>query len=77
MAWLSSKLPKRGSEFREQGCCGWRAREEVLLAFPGDPPATTPLLSMRAGAVGINLTEASHAFLMEPLLNPGLERQGK
>jgi len=33
------------------------------------------LLSMRAGAVGINLTAASHVFLLEPCLNPALEDQ--
>ncbi len=30
---------------------------------------------MRAGAVGINLTAASHVFLLEPCLNPALEDQ--
>lgn len=29
----------------------------------------------RAGAVGINLTQANHVFLMEPCLNPALEAQ--
>jgi hypothetical protein len=30
---------------------------------------------MRSGSVGINLTAASHVFLMEPALNPALEEQ--
>ena len=30
---------------------------------------------MRSGAVGINLTSASHVFLLEPVLNPALEAQ--
>jgi superfamily II DNA or RNA helicase len=30
---------------------------------------------MRAGAVGINLTQANRVFLMEPALNPALEAQ--
>ena len=30
---------------------------------------------MRAGAVGINLTQANHVFIMEPCLNVALEDQ--
>jgi SNF2 family DNA or RNA helicase len=78
MTWLSSELPKRGFEFRTlDGTMSQKAREEALLAFQDDPPTTVFLLSVRAGAVGINLTEANHVFLMEPLLNLGLEKQGK
>ena len=33
------------------------------------------LLSMRSGAVGINLTAANHVFLMDPAFNPALEAQ--
>ena len=33
------------------------------------------LLSMRSGAVGINLTAATHVFLLEPALNPALTEQ--
>jgi SNF2 family DNA or RNA helicase len=78
MAWLSSELPKRGFDFRSlDGSMSQKEREEALLAFRDDPPTTVFLLSVRAGAVGINLTEANHVFLMEPLLNPGLEKQGK
>ncbi len=44
-------------------------------AFQQDPPTTVFLLSMRSGAVGINLTAASHVFILEPCLNPALEEQ--
>ena len=33
------------------------------------------MLSLRAGAVGLNLTAASHVVLLEPCLNPALEQQ--
>jgi superfamily II DNA or RNA helicase len=32
-------------------------------------------ISCRAGAVGINLTQANRVFIMEPFLNPALEAQ--
>lgn len=43
--------------------------------FQRDPPTTVFLLSVRSGAVGINLTAANHVFLLEPCLNPALEEQ--
>ena len=50
-------------------------RAKALRQFQNDPPTTIFLLSMRAGAVGINLTQANRVFLMEPALNPALEAQ--
>jgi len=47
----------------------------ALYDIQSDPPTTVFLLSMRAGAVGINLTQANHVFLMEPCLNRALELQ--
>ncbi|CAM9513328.1 unnamed protein product [Ectocarpus sp. 8 AP-2014] len=44
-------------------------------AFANDPPTTVFLLSVRSGAVGINLTQADHVFLLEPMLNLALEKQ--
>ena len=74
--WLAETLPARGFSFRTlRGDMSQAQREEALLAFRDDPPTTVFLLSLRAGAVGINLTEANHIFLLEPLLNPGLEKQ--
>ena len=48
---------------------------QAIEAFQKDPPTTVFLLSMRSGAVGINLTAANHVFLMEPAFNPALEAQ--
>ena len=50
-------------------------RSKALKDFQHDPPTTVFLLSTRAGAVGINLTQANHVFLMEPCFNAALERQ--
>ena len=36
-------------------------------AFANDPPTTVFLLSVRSGAVGINLTQANNVFLLEPV----------
>ncbi|KAK2826489.1 hypothetical protein Q5P01_020703 [Channa striata] len=33
------------------------------------------LLSLKAGGVGLNLTAASHVFLMDPAWNPATEEQ--
>jgi SWI/SNF-related matrix-associated actin-dependent regulator of chromatin subfamily A3 len=52
-----------------------RKRAKALHDFQNDPPTTVFLLSMRAGAVGINLTQANRVFLLEPCFNPALELQ--
>ena len=52
-----------------------QAALQAIEAFQRDPPTTVFLLSMRSGAVGINLTAANHIFLMEPAFNPALEDQ--
>jgi hypothetical protein len=51
------------------------ARGRALAEFQSDPPTTVFLLSIRAGACGINLTQANEVFLLEPCLNPALEAQ--
>eukprot|EP00531_Pseudo-nitzschia_arenysensis_P016699 CAMPEP_0116122050 /NCGR_PEP_ID=MMETSP0329-20121206/4012_1 /TAXON_ID=697910 /ORGANISM="Pseudo-nitzschia arenysensis, Strain B593" /LENGTH=1515 /DNA_ID=CAMNT_0003615881 /DNA_START=43 /DNA_END=4590 /DNA_ORIENTATION=+ len=74
--WLKSELPKNGFQFRTlSGDMTMKKRAKALSEFQNDPPTTIFLLSMRAGAVGINLTQANRVFLMEPSFNPALEAQ--
>ena len=50
-------------------------RKKALFDFRDDPPTTIFLLSMRSGAVGLNLTQANHVILMDPCMNKQLECQ--
>lgn len=53
------------------------ARVAALQRFIKDPDCTvlTVVMSTGGGAAGLTLTVASHVFLLEPNLNPGLEAQ--
>ena len=56
-----------------------KRREAAVKAFAASPTTHALLVSMRgtssSGAAGLTLTMASHAFLMEPVMNFGLEAQ--
>jgi superfamily II DNA or RNA helicase len=76
LQWLKEELPNHGFQFRTlSGDMSMTKRTKALADFQNDPPTTIFLLSMRAGAVGINLTQANRIFLMEPCFNPALEAQ--
>jgi len=74
--WLAVKLGEHGyGTATITGSMSLEARAKALRAFQTAPPTTIFLLSLRAGAVGLNLTAASHVILLEPCLNPALEEQ--
>lgn len=76
LKYLQQELPKHGFEYRTlSGDMTMKKRAKALSDFQNDPPTTIFLLSMRAGAVGINLTQANRVFIMEPCFNPSLEAQ--
>jgi hypothetical protein len=76
LEWLQKILPEKGFSFRTlRGDMSMTQRKKALEDFQQDPPTTVFLLSMRAGAVGVNLTQANHVILMEPCLNLALEDQ--
>ncbi|PVH94734.1 hypothetical protein DM02DRAFT_721125 [Periconia macrospinosa] len=50
-------------------------RQPVLDRFRTDPNVRVMLLTIQCGAVGLTLTEASRAYLMEPHWNPTIEEQ--
>ena len=76
LEWLQGELPKKGFQYRTlTGSMSMQARRKALQDFQNDPPTTVFLLSMRSGAVGINLTQANHVVVLEPCLNKALEDQ--
>lgn len=76
LQWMKQELPKHGFQFRTlEGSMPMKKRADALKEFQSDPSITIFLLSMRAGAAGINLTEANYVFMMEPAMNPALEAQ--
>ncbi|XP_040915954.1 helicase-like transcription factor isoform X2 [Toxotes jaculatrix] len=62
---------------RLDGTLSQKKRTQVIREFQSsaaDSP-TIMLLSLKAGGVGLNLTAASHVFLMDPAWNPATEEQ--
>ncbi len=52
-----------------------RDRQERVDRFQSDPDCPLFLISLKAGGVGLNLTAASHVFLLDPWWNPAVETQ--
>ncbi|KAK0630872.1 SNF2 family N-terminal domain-containing protein, partial [Bombardia bombarda] len=52
-----------------------KQRKSVIDKFKRDPTVRVLLLTLSCGAVGLTLTEASRAYLMEPHWNPTIEEQ--
>lgn len=50
-------------------------RTKAIEAFQKDPPTTVFILTLRSAACGINLTAASHIFLLEPCMDSRVEAQ--
>ncbi|KAF6168250.1 hypothetical protein GIB67_011635 [Kingdonia uniflora] len=53
------------------------ARDAAITKFTNDPDCKIFLMSLKAGGVALNLTVASHVFLMDPWWNPAVERQAQ
>ena len=50
-------------------------REEVVRQFREDEDTRLFLISIKAGGVGLNLTEADYVFILDPWWNPAVEQQ--
>jgi len=69
-------LDKAGIEYvRYDGSMNNNDREDTLQEFRSDPTITVMLMSLKAGSLGLNLTEANHVILMDVWWNPFLEDQ--
>lgn len=52
-----------------------KKRQQEVDKFQKDKSADVFLISLRAGGVGLNLTEADYVFIVDPWWNPAVERQ--
>ncbi|XP_057792639.1 LOW QUALITY PROTEIN: DNA repair protein RAD16-like [Salvia miltiorrhiza] len=59
------------------GSMSMGARDAAIKKFTEDPSCRIFLMSLKAGGVALNLTAASHVFLMDPWWNPAVERQAQ
>ncbi|MDA3883790.1 MAG: DEAD/DEAH box helicase [Bacteroidales bacterium] len=50
-------------------------REKVINKFQKDDDCKVFLISIKAGGVGLNLTEADYVFILDPWWNPAIENQ--
>lgn len=50
-------------------------RQEVIARFNRDPKTQAFLISLKAGGVGLNLTQADYVFIIDPWWNPAAEAQ--
>lgn len=58
---------------RLQGNMTPEARDRTVKYFMNTTDCTVFLLSLKAGGVALNLTEASRVFIMDPWWNPSAE----
>lgn len=52
-----------------------KKRKEVINQFQEDEAKNVFLISLKAGGVGLNLTQAGYVFLLDPWWNPAVEMQ--
>jgi SNF2 family DNA or RNA helicase len=50
-------------------------REAVVNSFQDDSKIRVFLISLKAGGVGLNLTQAEYVYLIDPWWNPAVENQ--
>jgi len=60
---------------RLQGSMSMDARDRAISSFTNDPDVRVFLMSLKAGGVALNLTAASHAFVVDSWWNPATEWQ--
>lgn len=73
------ELYKKYFEAREQSYAfltgQTRNRKQVIDEFRTNPECSVFLISIKAGGVGLNLTEADYIFILDPWWNPAVEMQ--
>ena len=73
LALLSHALTANGISHRR--CKGGKSISDGLKAFKQDADMRAVLLPFKSGSNGLNVIEATHVFLIEPILNVAVEAQ--
>ncbi|PWN23213.1 hypothetical protein BCV69DRAFT_280825 [Microstroma glucosiphilum] len=74
---IAFRLQRAGFKIcRLEGGMTPEARDRTVKYFMNNPDVTVFLVSLKAGGVALNLTEASRVYLMDPWWNPSVELQG-
>lgn len=74
-------LYQKHLEFQKQpysylsGALNVKEREQNIQAFKQNADNQTFLMSLKAGGVGLNLTEAAYVLMLDPWWNPQVEKQ--
>lgn len=73
---ISFRLQRAGFKIcRLEGGMTPESRDRTVKYFMETPDVTVFLVSLKAGGVALNLTEASRVYLMDPWWNPSVESQ--
>jgi non-specific serine/threonine protein kinase len=73
---LEKELQNQGMEYEYlDGQTPSKQREEKVNRFQTEPSVRVFLISLKAGGVGLNLTEADYVYLIDPWWNPAVEAQ--
>ena len=73
---IAFRLQRAGFRIcRLEGNMTPEARDRTIQHFMENPGVTVFLVSLKAGGVALNLTEASRVYLMDPWWNPAVEVQ--
>ncbi|XP_010522352.1 PREDICTED: DNA repair protein RAD16 isoform X2 [Tarenaya hassleriana] len=59
------------------GSMSMASRDAAINKFKEDPDCRVFLMSLKAGGIALNLTVASHVFMMDPWWNPAVEHQAQ
>ncbi|KAG6404813.1 hypothetical protein SASPL_132389 [Salvia splendens] len=59
------------------GSMSMEGKDTAIKKFTEDPNCRVILMALKAGGVALNLTVASHVFMMDPCWNPAIERQAQ
>lgn len=76
LSMIKQQLEKQGIEYEYlDGSLTPKARKAAVQHFQEDEKCRIFLISLKAGSLGLTLTEADYVYLIDPWWNPAVEQQ--